>query len=355
MTCPRPRTRSRTGPSPTATPTPWRMPGPPPTPRPRLRSTSTKPTCWPSAALESPWDFKQRLARFVKAHSADDGRSEWDRKQAQARLRMWDDKVAQAPSSTANSRPAPPKPWSAGSWAASATSSTAATTTTTPKTRPSPSPNAFTRPAWPKRWWRPAGVPSTRPTPPPAMTGSWSPSPSKTSSARTTTDPGPTMNDGTPVPASVARLMAGEERHHPPRPRRRLGPPRPRPQRPDLQPPPALRPRHVLVDLLLRRLRAPPSPGARSTTSAPSTPTAATAAPTSTSAPPSAGTATTSSDHPDWSFDKLPDGSTITRALNGTQWRRWPDRQRPAQPPPAAATDPGTPDQPAATLFTHAA
>ncbi len=43
-------------------------------------------------ALESPWDFKQRLARFVKAHSADDGRSEWDRKQAQARLRMWDDK-----------------------------------------------------------------------------------------------------------------------------------------------------------------------------------------------------------------------------------------------------------------------
>jgi len=43
-------------------------------------------------AQESPLDFKQRLARFVKAHSADDGRSEWDRKQTQARLRMWDDK-----------------------------------------------------------------------------------------------------------------------------------------------------------------------------------------------------------------------------------------------------------------------
>ena len=43
-------------------------------------------------AQESPWDFKQRLARFVNAHSADDGRSEWDRKQAQASLRMWDDK-----------------------------------------------------------------------------------------------------------------------------------------------------------------------------------------------------------------------------------------------------------------------
>ncbi len=43
-------------------------------------------------ALESPWEFKQRLARFVKVHSADDGRSEWDRKQTEGRLRMWDDK-----------------------------------------------------------------------------------------------------------------------------------------------------------------------------------------------------------------------------------------------------------------------
>ena len=59
--------------------------------------------------------------------------------------------------------------------------------------------------------------------------------------------------------------------------------------------------------------------------------------------------------HPDWHFDKLPDGSTITRAPDGTRWRRWPDRQRPAQPPPAATTHPGTTDQPAATLFTHAA
>ena len=38
-------------------------------------------------AQESPWDFKQRLARFVKTHSADDGRTEWDRKQSQARPR----------------------------------------------------------------------------------------------------------------------------------------------------------------------------------------------------------------------------------------------------------------------------
>ncbi len=59
--------------------------------------------------------------------------------------------------------------------------------------------------------------------------------------------------------------------------------------------------------------------------------------------------------HPDWHFDKLPDGSTITRAPDGTQWRRWPDRQRPAQPPPAAATHPGTQNEPAATLFTDAA
>ena len=59
--------------------------------------------------------------------------------------------------------------------------------------------------------------------------------------------------------------------------------------------------------------------------------------------------------HPDWHFDKLPDGSTLTRAPDGTEWRRWPDRQRPAQPPPAAAPQPGTTHQPAATLFTHAA
>ena len=59
--------------------------------------------------------------------------------------------------------------------------------------------------------------------------------------------------------------------------------------------------------------------------------------------------------HPDWHFDKLPDGSTLTRAPDGTQWRRWPDRQRPAQPPPAAATHPGSQQEPAATLFTNAA
>ena len=60
-----------------------------------------------------------------------------------------------------------------------------------------------------------------------------------------------------------------------------------------------------------------------------------------------------------WQFDKLADGSTITRAPDGTQWRRWPDRSdrrhRTAEPPPAAAPQSGPNHEPAATLFTHAA
>ena len=62
---------------------------------------------------------------------------------------------------------------------------------------------------------------------------------------------------------------------------------------------------------------------------------------------------------PDWHFDKLADGSTLTRAPDGTQWRRYPDRptqkQRTAEPPPAAAPHPEPPHEPAATLFTNAA
>ena len=50
------------------------------------------------------------------------------------------------------------------------------------------------------------------------------------------------------------------------------------------------------------------------------------------------------SHRPDWRFDKLPDGSTVTRAPDGTRWRRHPDRagpkRRPAEPPPAAAPTP---------------
>ncbi len=65
------------------------------------------------------------------------------------------------------------------------------------------------------------------------------------------------------------------------------------------------------------------------------------------------------SHRPDWHFDKLADGSTLTRAPDGTQWRRYPDRhgqqQRTAEPPPAAAPHPEPDPASAATLFTHAA
>ena len=65
----------------------------------------------------------------------------------------------------------------------------AATTATTPPIRPSPSPSGTTSSAWLKRSWKPAAGPRARPIRPPAMTGSRSPSPSRTSSAKTTTDP----------------------------------------------------------------------------------------------------------------------------------------------------------------------
>jgi hypothetical protein len=44
------------------------------------------------AGSESPWAFGQRLERFVKAHSADDGRTEWEKKKAARRARVWRDK-----------------------------------------------------------------------------------------------------------------------------------------------------------------------------------------------------------------------------------------------------------------------
>ncbi len=40
------------------------------------------------AALESPYEFAKRVDRFVQQHSADDGRSEWDKKKARQRLTL---------------------------------------------------------------------------------------------------------------------------------------------------------------------------------------------------------------------------------------------------------------------------
>ena len=62
---------------------------------------------------------------------------------------------------------------------------------------------------------------------------------------------------------------------------------------------------------------------------------------------------------PGWDIVKEADGTVVTTAPDGTTWRRRPDRcqpeGRPAEPPPAAASEPGTSDASAATLFIHAA
>ncbi len=62
---------------------------------------------------------------------------------------------------------------------------------------------------------------------------------------------------------------------------------------------------------------------------------------------------------PGWDIVKEADGTVVTTAPDGTTWRRRPNRcqpeGRPAEPPPAAASDPGSSEAPAATLFTHAA
>jgi hypothetical protein len=45
-----------------------------------------------AGAKETPGQFRDRLAQFVKRHSADDGRSEFDRKRGARRLSLWRDK-----------------------------------------------------------------------------------------------------------------------------------------------------------------------------------------------------------------------------------------------------------------------
>jgi hypothetical protein len=65
---------------------------------------------------------------------------------------------------------------------------------------------------------------------------------------------------------------------------------------------------------------------------------------------------------PGWSIEKHADGSVTTTSPDGTSWHRTPNgpgmpRHRPAEPPPAAATHTGPDDDdgPAATLFDNAA
>ena len=59
------------------------------------------------------------------------------------------------------------------------------------------------------------------------------------------------------------------------------------------------------------------------------------------------------SHRPDWHFDKLADGSTLTRAPDGTQWRRYPDRHHPETPNSRAASGGGPPTRPHPEIGRH--
>ncbi len=304
-------------------------------------------------AQESPWDFKQRLARFVKAHSADDGRSEWDRKQAQAGLRMWDDKDGML-QLRGQLPPGTPKAVVRRVLGGISDELFRRDHRDHPQDTPIPFGERDNEARLAE-----ALVEACR-----RAEGQAHPTTSHDRVVVTLTlqdlfgtphdGPGPTMNDGTPVPASVARRMACEAGIIP----------------------------LVLggdsVPLDLGRTRRVASPGQRVAEGALWS-TCSFADCTTTYAwcelhhvrpfnadgghgktnldelTPVCGHCHDLAHHPDWHFEKLRDGSTLTRAPDGTEWRRWPDRQRPAEPPPAAATEPGTPDQPAATLFTDAA
>jgi hypothetical protein len=304
-------------------------------------------------AQESPWDFKQRLARFVKAHSADDGRSEWDRKQAQARLRMWDDKDGmlqlhgQLP-------PGTPKAVLRRVLGGISDELYRRDHQDHPEDQAIPFAERDNEARLAE-----ALVEACR-----RAEGQAHPTTSHDRVVVTLTlqdlfgqdhdGPGPTMNDGTPVPASVARAMACDAGIIPlvlggdsipldlgrtarlatPHQRIALG---------------ALWSTCSFADCRtafawtkIHHVHPFNADGGHGRTNIDEL-------------TPVCGHCHDLAHHPDWHFDKLPDGSTVTRAPDGTQWRRWPDRQRPAQPPPAAATHPGTHDQPAATLFTDAA
>ena len=304
-------------------------------------------------AQESPWDFKQRLARFVKAHSADDGRSEWDRKQTQASLRMWDDKDGML---QLRGQLPPGTPKAVVRRVLNGINDELYRRDH--RDHPADETIPFTERDNEQRLAE-ALVEACR-----RAEGQAHPTTSHDRVVVTLTlqdlfgqdhdGPGPTMNDGTPVPASVARRMACEAGIIP----------------------------LVLggdsVPLDLGRTARVASPHQRiaegtiwSTCSfadcrvdfawcqihhvRPFNADGGHGLTNIDELTPVCGHCHDLAHHPDWHFTKLPDGSTLTRAPDGTEWRRWPDRQRPAEPPPAAATHPGTTHQPAATLVTHAA
>ncbi len=304
-------------------------------------------------AQESPWEFKQRLARFVKAHSADDGRSEWDRKQAQAGLRMWDDKDGML-QLRGQLPPGTPKAVVRRVLGGIRDELFRRDHRDHPTDEAIPFAERDNEARLAE-----ALVEACR-----RAEGQAHPTTSHDRVVVTLTlqdlfgqdhdGPGPTMNDGTPVPASVARRMACDAGIIPlvlggdsvpldlgrsarvasPHQRIALG---------------ALWSTCSFADChadfawcQIHHVRPFNADGGHGLTNIDEL-------------TPVCGHCHDLAHHPDWYFDKLPDGSTLTRAPDGTQWHRRPDRQRPAQPPPAAAPQPGTTHEPAATLFTHAA
>ena len=286
-------------------------------------------------AGESPWAFTQRLARFVKRHGADDGRREWDRKQANQRLRKYRDRDGML---QIHGQLAP-----------------GADTAAVERVLDGIGDELFRRDH--------RDHPGADPVPvverdneqrlAQALVEACRRAEGQTHPA-TTADrvvvtltladlfgqdhdgPGPTMPDGTPVPASVARRMACAA---------------------------------GIIPLVLGGDSIPLDLGSTCSFADWTTPFAWTQIHHVRPFNAEGGHGRTNLDqltpvcghchdlahHPSWYFDKLPDGSTTTRAPDGTRWRRWPDRQRPAEPPPAAATHPGPHQEPAATLFTDAA
>ncbi|HEY5698512.1 MAG TPA: DUF222 domain-containing protein [Acidimicrobiales bacterium] len=305
---------------------------------------------------ETAFEFRRRLDRFVKRHSDDDGRSEWERMKAKNRLRCWKNRQGM----TQIAGELDPE------WGAIVTSELNRRADELFRRHHQDHPDDQAVPAEERtneHRLAEALVETCR-----RAEGHEHPASTHDRVICTLTladlfgqdhdGPGPTINDGTPVPASVARRMACDAGIIP----LVLG--------------------GESIPLDLGRARRIATPGQRLALGAlwstcsfadcrrpfdwceihhvkPFHADGGHGKTDLTELTPVCRPCHDLSPTPGWRFDKLADGSTITRAPDGTQWRRRPDRpdrkHRPAEPPPAAAPEPGPNPEPAATLFSHAA
>ena len=339
MICPRPRTRSRTGRSARPMPMRWPTPGRRPTPRPGPRWRSRKPSCWRLGSGRRRVQFRERVARFVKQHSADDGRSEWEHKKAARAARFWPDKDGMTRVHGAVDPESRVRPSSSTFDSGRRTSCGAATTRTTPPTSRAArwrvineqrNAEALDRDLPPRRPGRRAGhATTTRPS---------SSSPTTTCSAaerrRDRRDPGRRH----PGPRLGRPADGLRRRDHPHGPRRQLGARSTRAG-------PSATPRTGSASGCGPSGTPAPSPtapspstGPRSTTRTPSTTTATTADRPRQPRPRPATTATTSPTPPAGPSRSSNDGSVITTpptAGPGTE------PQRTGRPTPTSRAAPG--------------